>query len=179
MNPPELLLQVGRGAFYRMAAWSRPKHVIKHLLNHGEAWGQLGLVGRHELEAWIADFEDRGVVCGDEHVAGRMSPGRWNEAQAFHDEVYELLVRLVLEDFAEGSDDVEAAAGRGASGRLDHTLLCLTVIYDTGGQVRSAYRGHLHPVSSGLRPRQKNHVRRALLRASIAQDDQIVDGDCK
>lgn len=83
----------------------------------------------------------------------------------------------MLEGLASGDEHVEARRANGGAGRLDHELLCLTVIYDEGGTVRTAYRTHAHPVSSGLRGRQKNFVRAARLRSSLGQDGPAVDGE--
>lgn len=173
----EVLLQLGAGAFYRMPRWSRPPHVLKHFLNTREAWWQLGLTTRSRVEALVADFEERGVVCGDDHRRGPLPQDARQVAQTLHDECYEPLYRLVLEGLASGDEHVEARRANGRAGRLDHELLCLTVIYDEGGTVRTAYRTHAHPVSSGLRGRQKNFVRAARLRSSLGQDGPAVDGE--
>lgn len=172
----EILLQVGNGAFLRMKRWTRVPHVLKHFLNAREAWWQLGLTPRVMVEGWIAEFQAHGAVCGDEHVQVRLPRGGWALAQSLHDECYEPLYRIVLEGLASGDEHVEARGARSGSGRVDHELLCITVIYDEEGRVRSAYRPHTHPISSGLRGRQKNFVRAALLRTSLGQGGSAADG---
>lgn len=173
----EVLLEVGASSFFRMKYSTRPEHVVKHLLNLDEAWWQLGLSFRNRIEARRAEFEARGVLCGSAHDYALMPSQAWADAHALHDEAYEPIIRVVLEDFAAGSDEVEAVAAKGEAGRLDHLLLCITLIYDRDGTVLSAYRGHTHPVSSGLRAQQRNHVRRARMRASFDQGGPSAGGD--
>ncbi len=177
-NPDEIARR-GSAVFYRMVVHTRPSHVCKHVLNHGEAWWQVSEVWRSTVEAIVARFEGRGVPCGDAHDPPRRLPrDLLAEALGLHDEVYEPLYRLVIEDLLEGSDEVVAqpGAGKNASTRLDHTLLCMTLYVDVDGRVSTAYRTRPHPVSSGERQRARNHVRRARAAASLKQTDSTDQG---
>lgn len=174
----EVLLEVGASSFFRMKYYTRPKHVAKHLLNLDEAWWHLGLSFRSSIEAARSAFEAGGVACGNAFDEQMPVPKPvWADALALHDEAYEPIIRIVLEDFAAGSNEIVAVAAKGEAGRLDHLLLCITLIYDLDGTVLSAYRGHTHPVSSGLRTQQRNHVRRARMRASFDQGGPTAGGD--
>jgi len=166
----EVLVRVGQGTFYRMPSKSRPARVYKHFLNYEEAWWHLNSKGRTWFKAWIENAEELGVVCGPDHVRGPLPKAAWLMASTLHDKEYEPLIRIVLEDFAERSSDVIALSARCDHGRLCHTILLITVIYDPDGVVRTAYRSNTHPASSDMRQMARNFVRRALLRASLSAD---------